>query len=191
MRKSIEDTSLFWDDEQDSLNKVSTLEWIEPVLEQAEDNSFDEKVLQENKRTTYIEEKQKEDESHTPIEPVEEEIGFMTNEYENWEGRIVDVEDEFIRARVINTQQYFSPRMMQISKSVFVSKGVIQPLGIGDMFELTYKTIQSEIRAKNNKISQRVQNVKSLRMIEPVRLSRSEIEYLAAKELEALSYLFE
>lgn len=191
MSKNFEDSSLFWDDEQDSLNKVSTLEWIEPILKQTEKDPLNEKVLQENKKTTYIEEKRKEGESHTPIEPIEEEIGFMTNEYENWEGRIVDVEEEFIRARVINTQRHFSPRMMQISKSVFVSKGVVQPLSIGDMFELTYKTIQSEIRAKNNKISQRVQNVKSLRMIEPVRLSRSEIEYLAAKELEALSYLFE
>ena len=80
---------------------------------------------------------------------------------------------------------------MQISRSVFVSKGVKKELSVGDMFELTFKHVKKEFQTKDKKLTQREENIDMIRLIEQTYLTREEIDELVSKELQSLSYLFE
>lgn len=186
-----DNTSPFISDKDSPLFEDSMYSLIHPF------SVHDKDIVEEceiEEGTLYIEdEEDKEDKvkSDIPIKPKQVEIGSIVKEYENWEGRIVATESDFIRARLFNTQKVYSPRMIQISKSVFVSEGIIRQLAVGDMFELSFKRVKTEFLNKKNILTQKENSVESIRMIEPVAFTRREIENIVKKELELLSYLFE
>ena len=161
--------------------------WIHPEIVFNDEVEDEDDLL--GKGTAYIEDEDLNN-SDIPLKPKPVEIGFLIKEYENWEGRIIASESDFIRARLFNTQKVYSPRMIQISKSVFVSKGIKKQLVVGDMFELSFKRVKAEFKNNKNERTQKENSVESIRMIEPVSLTRSEIEIAVEKELESLSYLF-
>lgn len=182
-----EDTSLFWS-EEDFLDGDNTYVWFEPVVTEEKEDFIEEKL--EEKGTTYFEKKKEGNNTDIPITPEPIEIGMLVRDYENWEGRIVSTDTEIIRARIINTQRIYSPRIIQISKSVFLSKGINKELNVGDMFELTFKHVKKEFQTKEKKLSQREENIDMIRLIEQAYLTRNEIDELVSIELQNLSYLF-
>lgn len=182
----LKDTSLFWSEDEQVLNDNDTHAWFEPVFPEVKED-----YIEEENGTAYFEKKKEEFNTDTPVEPEPVDIGMLVRDYENWEGRVVSAEDEIIRARIINTQRIYSPRIMQISRSVFVSKGVKKELSVGDMFELTFKHVKKEFQTKDKKLTQREENIDMIRLIEQTYLTREEIDELVSKELQSLSYLFE
>ena len=184
-RDFIDTSSFFGEDEVDSDN--SALELF--TLEQPTLKPEDEKVT---KHSLYIDENEdkNKEKTDTPVEPALREIGSMVKEYENWEGRVVSTEGTFIRARMFNTQRYYSPRVVRIDKSVFTTKGVKRELKVGDMFELTFRYVSVETLNKRNQVSINNRHIDTLRLIEPVALTRKEIDELTKQKLRKLSYLF-
>ena len=181
-----EDTSLFWV-EDTVFDDNNTQVWYTHDEKEIEEETEEEK---NEKRTTYFEKKEKGNNTDIPVEPEPIEQSMLIREYENWEGRIVSTEKDFIRARIINTQRIYSPRMLQISKSIFAAKGISKALSVGDMFELTFKHVKFEFQTKEKKLRQREVNIDTIKLIEHVRLSRQEIDDQVSKELQALNYLF-
>ena len=189
MKDLLKNNSLtFWGERDSKEHENSMFSWIHPETVFNDEVEDEDDLLE--KGTSYIEEDEELNNSDIPVKPKPIEIGFMIKEYENWEGRIIATESDFIRARLFNTQKIYSPRMIQISKSVFVSKGIKKQLVIGDMFELSFKRVKTEFINKKNERTQQENSVESIRMIEPVSLTRREIESAVEKELESLSYLF-
>ena len=183
-----DNSSVLFIEEDDSIDKYNTLAWYQPETKHDEAVVFEEK--RPAKGSSYLEEKKETEDSEIPVEPTPIELGYMVKEYENWEGRIIFIDKDFIRARLYNTQRMFSPRMIQISKSIFIAEGIKKQLSIGDMFELSFKRVRKEFFNKKQELAQKENSIESIRMIEPVSLSLSEIEAITAKELESLSYLF-
>ena len=183
-----QNTSLYWDEDENLHNGNLTLAWREPIIEVVNAEEFKEEEKEE-KGTAYL---QKKNPGNTdiPINPGPVELCELVRDYENWEGRVVATEEEIIRARMVNTQRIYSPRIMQISKSMFISKGITKELTVGDMFELTFKHVRIEFKNKKKELTQREENIDSIRLIGQVNLTRNEINDLVSKELQALSYLF-
>lgn len=185
MDSAISDTSLFLGEEE-KLSESSALEV----------NVFDFPVHEpeeiEAKHTHYLDDneaKHKEN-TDTPVEPALKGIGSMVKEYENWEGRVVSTEKTFIRARMVNTQRYYSPRIVRVDKTVFTTNGIKRELTIGDMFELTFRYVSVETLNKKNQVAINNRYIDTLRLIEPLTLTRKEIEELTEQKLRKLSYLF-
>ena len=185
-----------WQDEDETLlreesgvfNDNNTLAWFKPieekeVLEPMKDEKDD--------NTSCFEEKEDKENTHLPVRTRVIELDKQVKDYENWEGRIVSTEEDSVIARLVNTQRIYSPRMMQINKTVFSSKGISKKLSVGDMFELTYKNIQFEYHNPKKGLTYREANIDTIVLVEQKRLSRKEIEEIASRELESLSYLFE
>lgn len=183
------DSSLIWSEEESILSGDNTLVWDNPIEPKELLEIKDEK--KEEVETKYFEKEKEGNNTDVPVKPEEVELSTLIRDYENWEGRVVSTDEDIIRARIINTQRVYSPRIMQINKSVFASKGIMKDLSVGDMFELTFKHVKIEFKTKEEKLRQREENIDTIRLIEQVCLSRSEIDKLVSKELEALSYLFE
>ena len=183
-----QNTSLYWDEDESLHNGNNTLAQLDPVIEAIKVEGLKEEVKEE-KGTAYLQ-KKKPGNTDIPVDPEPVELSKLVRDYENWEGRIVATEEDIIRARIVNTQRIYSPRIMQISKSVFIQKGISKELAVGDMFELTFKNVRIEFKNKKKELTQRVENIDSIRLIEQVFLSRNEIDDLVSKELQSLSYLF-
>ena len=185
MESFINDSSLFLAEE--NLPDSSSLEWFvseqEPVIEPEDEEE------KEAKHTLYHEEK-KEGKTDTPVEPALKEIGSMVKEYENWEGRVVSTDKRFVRARLVNTQHHYSPRIVRIDRTIFSTNGIKRELAIGDMFELTFRYVSIETINKRNQLAFNNRYIDTLRMIEPVTLTRKEIEAITTQKLKTLSYLF-
>lgn len=166
-------------------NTLAQNETIEPteLLEIKEERA-------EYLETTYFEKKDDGSKTDVHIKTEDIELGTSTKDYENWEGRIVFTDKDVIRARLINTQRIYSPRIIQISKSVFIANGILKDLNVGDIFELTFKHVKIQFKTKEEKFGQREENIDTIRLVEQIRLTRSEIDMLVSKELQALSYLF-
>lgn len=185
MDRAINDTSLFSGEEEKSSDSSAL-----------EVNVFDFPVHEpeeiEAKNTLYLDdnEDKKKENTDTPVEPALKEIGLMVKEYENWEGRVVSTEKAFIRARMINTQRYYSPRVVRIDRSVFTTKGIKRELMVGDMFELTFRYVSVETLNKKNQVAINNRYIDTLRLIEPLTLTRKEIDELTKQKLRKLSYLF-
>ncbi len=179
------DTSLFLGEEE-MLSDSSV--WEVNVL----DFPINEPEEVEAKHTHYLDanEDEKKENTDTPVEPVLKEIGSMVKEYENWEGRVVSTEKTFIRARMVNTQRYYSPRVVRIDRSVFFTKGIKRELTVGDMFELTFRYVSVETLNKKNQVAINNRHIDTLRLIEPLTRTRKEIEELTEQKLKKLSYLF-
>lgn len=184
-----DNSSLFWDEEENTLSGNNTIVWDESTEPKDIMDISEEK--EENVETKYYEKKKETNNTDVPVKPEEVEQSTLVRDYENWEGRVVSTDEDIVRARIINTQRIYSPRIMQISRSVFVSKGISRELNVGDMFEMTFKHVRIEFETKDKKIRQREENIDAIRLIEQVSLTRSEIDKLVSKELKALSYLFE
>ena len=184
-----EDISLFWSEEETAFDDNSTSAWNVPIAEEAIDERW--KIEEKGEDTTYFEKKEQRNSTEIPVELEPVELGILVREYENWEGRVVSIGEEIIRARIVNTQRIYSPRMLQISKSIFTAKGISKKISVGDMFELTFKHVRIEFQTKEKKLRQREENIDTIRMIEQTRLTRKEIEDIVSKELQSLSYLFE
>lgn len=182
-----ENTSLFWVEDTVLDNNTQVWYTLEDKEVEIEEEPEEEK---DEKGTTYFEKKEKGNNTDISVEPEPIEQSMLIREYENWEGRIVSTEEDFIRARIINTQRIYSPRMLQISKSIFASKGISKVLSVGDMFELTFKHVKFEFQTKEKKLRQREVNIDTIKLIEHVRLSRQEIDDQVSKEMQALNYLF-
>ena len=180
----LNDNELSLDSQENTLALLDS-EFLEPIS-QVEYIEEEEEI----KDSANIEEKEEKDNSDIPVSNKKEKPLMMVSEYENWEGRIVSTEASFIRARLLNTQRMYSPRMIQIDKNLFTENGINKVLEIGDMFELTFKYVQEGKYNKRKKISYQTFNVDTIRMIEQVRLSQQEIHALVEKELGDLSYLF-
>ena len=161
----------------------SAMEWY--VVEREPSHQLEEK---EDKHSLYYEEIN-EVKTDTPIEPELKETSSMVKEYENWEGRIISIEKAFIRARIVNTQRHYSPRVMQIDRSLFYSNGINRVLCVGDTFELTFRYVTFETHNNKNQVSFNNRYVDTLRMIEPVSLTREEIEARTTEKLKKLSFL--
>lgn len=189
MDRHKDDTSLYWREEETLLEDNNTQAWFTPVDEEIVEEHIEEK--KKDVLTTYFEKKKKGNNTDIPVEPEPVELCRLICDYENWEGRVVSMEENIIRARIKNTQRIYSPRMLQISKTVFAEKGISKALTIGDMFEITFKRIRFEFQTKEQKIRQREENIDTIKLVEQVRLSRQEIDAQVSKELQALSYLFE
>lgn len=184
-----DNSSLLWGEDESFLDANNTLAWkdpFEPINVPETEEEIDEDV-----ETKYFEKKKQGDNTEVPVKPEDVEQSTLVRDYENWEGRVVSTDEDIIRARIINTQRIYSPRIMQISRSVFVSKGISKIMNVGDMFEMTFKHVKIEFETKEKKIRQREENIDTIRLIEQVSLTRSEIDKLVSKELQALSYLFE
>lgn len=182
-------TSLYWVEEENNKNGDNTLAWNEPTIETEEEVLEEPNEKKEEKGTAFLKKKAFGN-TDTPVDPEPVEFSKLVRDYENWEGRVVSTEEEIIRARIVNTQRIFSPRIIQIGKSVFASKGILKDLSVGDMFELTFKHVRIEFKNKENKLTQREENIDTIRLIEQVNLARKEIDDLVSKELRTLSYLF-
>lgn len=186
------DTSLFFNEgdmlsgTQDNKLAWQESEYIEPYHQKDVTEEED-----EYKDSANFEVKKEIDNSDITISKKQEKLSTIVNEYENWEGRIVSTEAAFIRARLINTQRIYSPRMIQIDKNLFAKNGINKDLEIGDMFELTFKYVQEGKYNKRKEFSYQTINVDTIRMIEQVRLSQQEIQAMVEKELSTLSSLFE
>lgn len=183
----MDDTSLYWFEESALDN--NTQAWFTQIDEEIVEEHIEEKKKEAH--TTYFEKKKKENDTAIPVEPEPVELSRLVCDYENWEGRVVSMEDSIIRARIKNTQCIYSPRILQISKSVFAEKGISKVLKIGDMFEITFKRVKFEFQTKEKKLRQREENIDTIQLIEQVRLTRQEIDDQVSKELQTLSYLFE
>jgi len=183
-----EDTSIYWREEEPEFDDKNTQACSSLSDGDIAEDHHEEKKKEE-KGTAYYKKKVGND-TDIPVEPAPVELSELVRDYENWEGRIVSIEEEIIRARIVNTQRIYSPRIMQISKSVFSSRGISKDLSVGDMFELTFKHVRIEFKNKNKELTQREENIDSIRIIEQVNLTRNEIDDLVSKELHALSYLF-
>lgn len=182
------DSSLYWSEEEQILDGNDTHACFEPIVNNEKEHDAKDEIVEIE--TTYFENKEG-NYTDIQVEPEPIEIGMLVREYENWEGRVVSTEDELIRARIINTQRIYSPRIMQISRSVFESQGIKKELKVGDMFELTFKHVKKEFQTKEKKLRQREENIDMIRLIEQACLTRDEIDELVSKELQTLSYLFE
>lgn len=192
MKMKTLDSSLFFDEtEFFSESQDYTIDWLEPESIEPLPQNVDTEDEDEYKDTSVFEEKEEKDNSDIPISKQQEKLSMMVSEYENWEGRIVSTELNFIRARLVNTQRMYSPRMIQIDKNLFTKNGIDKILEIGDMFELTFKYVQEGKYNKRNIFSYQTINVDTIRMIEQVRLSQQEIQAMVDKELSSLSYLFD
>ena len=187
-----QNTSLNWCEEENNNERNNTLAWFEPAIEAEEADNLEE--IKEKKKeeidTAYFKKKTAGNNTEIPVDPEPVELSKLVRDYENWEGRVVSTEEETIIARIFNTQRIYSPRIMQISKSVFASRGISQNLSVGDMFELTFKHVRIEFKNKEKELTQREENIDTIRLIEQVNLTRREIDDLVSKELQALSYLF-
>lgn len=188
MSRIKEDTSPFLFEEETIFENDNTLVCFKSTEEEKETNLED--YIGE-KRTTYFENKKDENSSETPVDSKPTDLEILVRDYENWEGRVVSTEKNLIRARIINTQHIYSPRILQISKSIFESKGISKELFVGDMFELTFKHVKIAFITKNQKFRYREENIDTIRLIEQVKKTRQEIDALVSSELQALSYLFE
>lgn len=186
-----DDSSLFWSEEQSFLSENNLLDWNEPIEPDDFGEIKEEKGKEEEVETKYFEKKNEGNNTGVSVKPEVIEHSTLIRDYENWEGRVIFTDEDIIRARIINTQRIYSPRIMQISRSVFASKGISKDLSVGDMFEITFKHVKIEFKTKEEKLRQREENFDTIRLIEQVCLTRSEIDKLVSKELQALSYLFE
>lgn len=182
------DSSLIWSEEDGIYGEDNTLVWNDSIEPKVILKINEEK--KEEVETKYFEKKNGENNTDVPVIPEVAELSTLIRDYENWEGRVVSTDEDIIRARIINTQRIYSPRIIQISRSVFASKGISKDLSVGDMFEITFKHVKIEFKTKEEKLRQREENIDTIRLIEQVCLTRSEIDKIVSKDLQALSYLF-
>lgn len=185
------DSSLFLNNSDLSFDNDNTLVCLDLDYSEPVEQIQFEDVEDEYKNSSDFEEKKEKSNSDIPASRKRERLTVIVSEYENWEGRIVSIESAFIRARLMNTQRLYSPRMIQIDKNLFVKNGINKVLEIGDMFELTFKNIQEGKYSKRNTFSYQTINVDTIRMVEQVRLTQQEIQQLVDEEFMSLSYLFE
>lgn len=102
--------------------------------------------------------------------------------YENWEGKILQIQASEIRAKLINTQGKFASRIVEIDKSLFSKNKISRELEEGDRFELTFK----QVRKPNRQIV----NEESIRMIENIKRTSEQIQKIVDDTLNELSFLF-
>lgn len=88
-------------------------------------------------------------------------------EYENWIGRVIDLAETVIGARITNTLNLYSPRYVRIERSFFASRGISQ-IEFGDEFELSFQSV----RVGKNPI----RHEKEVRMIQHLHYTRDEID---------------
>lgn len=185
-----ENTSSFFYEDYDCNNENNSLACYESSIaieEIYKSTAYGHK----EKLTTNYSPKKDEQKTDITIEPVPITLGMLVKEYETWEGRVVEINVDDIKARITNTQRIYSPRILQIKKAFILSKGISKPLNVGDMFELTFKHINTEFETKKKVISQKEQVIDTIRLIEQVYMTRQEIDTLVSEELKALSFLFE
>ena len=139
---------------------------------------------------SYIKRKHNETGNETLARISKEEIkaqeGKVTRkvlEYENWLGRIVDLEPTIVSAHITNTLNHHSKRFVRIEKSFFVSKGVTEELTFGDEFELSYQTFRV---GKGP-----VRHDEFVRMIHHIKSTKAEIDAYVDEQMRALDFLFE
>lgn len=139
---------------------------------------------------SYIQRKQRETGNETRARISKEEIkaqeGKVTRkvlEYENWLGRIVNLEPTTVSAHITNTLNHYSKRFVRIEKSFFVSKGVTEELTYGDEFELSYQTFRVG--------KDPIRHDEFVRMIHHIKSTKSEIDAYVDEQMQALDFLFE
>lgn len=139
---------------------------------------------------SYNKRKQKESGNETRVRISKEEIkaqeGKVTRkvlEYENWIGRIVDLEPTTVGAQMTNTLNLHSKRFVRIEKNFFASKGVTEELAYGDEFELSYQTFRV---GKGP-----VKHDGFVRMIHHIKSTKPEIDAYVDEQMRALDLLFE
>lgn len=113
----------------------------------------------------------------------DESVSKRVIEYENWEGRIVNLDSDAIGAHIVNTLNQHSKRFVRIEKSYFISKGITEELSYGDRFELSYQTFRygkGPIRHDD-----------FIRMIHHVEKTKEEIDAYVDEQIRALDFLFE
>lgn len=108
---------------------------------------------------------------------------FNVEEYENWDGEIVYIDNQLIRARIQNTLMSYSPRLIEVKRSFFEKKAGRSNFFMGEEFELSYRKIK--------KPKGQIENQMTLRMIDVTKVDPSKLEEAVRTEIEALSFLFE
>lgn len=183
-------TSLVENEEDNLFNENDTLACFEPI--ELTEHVYESIVCEEEEKvsTNFAEEKI-EEKTDIHINPFPVALSMLVKEYETWEGRVISTDIDVIKARIVNTQRLYSPRILQIKKAFMLSKGISKPLTIGDMFELTFKHVNIEFETKEKEIRQKEKFIDSIRLIEQVKMTRREIEDFVSKELENLRFLFE
>lgn len=174
----IDELDSFWQeelmsDEEDTFCSLSELEnherWEAPLPKLAEDiSSFMDKKQYEELREDMF------------FEAYYEEASVLS--YENWEGKILQIQASEIRAKLINTQGKYASRIVEIDKSLFSKNKISRELEEGDRFELTFK----QVRKPNRQIV----NEESIRMIEKIKRTSEQIQKIVDDTLGELSFLF-
>lgn len=131
-----------------------------PPQKDDDDSLFEERFMEDSLETGNKRRKG----DHKKSKPTS---GRKVIEYENWIGRVVDIEESMIGARITNSLNLYSPRYVRIERSFFASKGVSH-IEFGDEFELSFQSVRvgkSPIKYEKN-----------LRMIQHVLFSKEEID---------------
>lgn len=110
------------------------------------------------------------------------EFKYTVLSYSNWDGKILSIDDNTIRIRLINKS--YSPRYMNINKKYFIKRGIKDEyFTIGSNFCWTFKRIRLEKGQERN--------VNEIYFHQTLRITHELLEQKVNKELEALSFLFE
>jgi hypothetical protein len=183
-----EDTFLdFWPVQEKNRTIVETIELpeINESLLPAETEDDDSK-----KEETFVFQPQKVEINETHVKISKSEIKLRVNkkrreviEYENWLGRIVDLDDNSVGAQISNTLNRHPPRFVRIERSFFNTKGISQVLSCGDEFELSYQSVRI---GKGP-----IHHDECIRMIQHVNLSNDEIDKYVDEQMRDLNLMFE